>query len=394
MRGTSSQIVRLLVWCGVFVAATPDPASACGGLHCRPDQFVPRGGKLPANLPAVAWWPGRDYSDAASGTDGGTSPVATTASDLRFECAANGGPTRGIDFDVEMGDRMGRIRLRAPLAPGDTCTLSSKVVTCDLREAIEYLIQWPTPGYDLSFLSGRATFEVGPTAPLPAALGSLRTTQAAIESLEIPEDESCSQRFESCIVRVELELADDAQPWHDAFVYETRVDGKSWQVGRSAPLPVEQGGSYVGRARDLVYTLSPRDQHRGNALANGRHTVEMRASLPGTTLAFATEPVEIDLDCGFEVGDAGARDAGGSSSDVRDAGTVEPDSAGSGEGGSAVPRAGSHSARDAGSPGLSIKKSSCAVSILSDRADSNPTSGWALVALALGYLLRRRKVAR
>jgi hypothetical protein len=286
----SREPILLLLSCmGVVVALEAQPTHACSGVPCAPDQFLPRGGSVPANIAAVAWWPGHAWlaDDAVS--------VATKPSDLRFACEGPSG-SRSIAVDVELEPQGASvIRPRTTLVAGEQCTLHAEVSECDI-EAYAY----SDPGtFDGSFLDGRAELRIDDSAPLPAALGRLQTTAAERSWIELAADASCSSSVETCVIRAELEFGTDALPWRDAFVYETWVDGKRWRVDRSLPLPLEEGGSYEGRGKELFFSTPGGAASVGvlRGLAKGRHTVVMKAALPGTDVALTTAPITIDLSC-------------------------------------------------------------------------------------------------
>ena len=69
----------------------PTIAEACGGYTCSNDQFLPRAGKVPANITAIAWQPGYDVSAPA---DAGAGALPRLP---RFECrAANTEDATGV----------------------------------------------------------------------------------------------------------------------------------------------------------------------------------------------------------------------------------------------------------------------------------------------------------
>lgn len=292
--------LRLLValTCAAAFLLTPDVSLACGGFPCDPDQFVPRAGEVPANLDSIAWWPGRDWLGSVAADGGAFTPVMTEVGDLRFECGPDGGSTRSVSVGV---DRVGlglnwRIKPNEALSAGDVCKLSSTTVSCDLRGESEESISKPPPDYDDGFLSGEATFKVVEPAPLPAALGRVEVKPAAIESIELSAGSACSEIVAACVIQFKLELAAEALAWRDTLVYSTWVDEKQWSILRSAPVPSEAGGQYLGRGRDLIYAKQKDSGQSG--LSIGRHSIVIRASVANTDTRLETAPVTVDLDCG------------------------------------------------------------------------------------------------
>ncbi|HKU38637.1 MAG TPA: hypothetical protein VJR89_10835, partial [Polyangiales bacterium] len=165
-------------------------AEACSGLQCNPDQFVPRSGYVPANLPGVAWRSGfargvRDETDS-----GVIESVETAPADLRFQCKAQDGTTRSVTFDTEdVSSDLAYLRLRAPLQPGERCTLESSVVDCNLQD-VDLLLQGPD--FDRAYLRGSAEFRVTAAAVLPTELGTISVSAPLIERLELSEGAGCS----------------------------------------------------------------------------------------------------------------------------------------------------------------------------------------------------------
>lgn len=337
MQSMLRNVVCLVGMCaGVWVALPIQPTRACSGFGCWPDQYAPRAGTVPANLPAIAWWFGRSFGGF---DDADAGPAMTTADDLVLECGADAAARRTISVDVEMSDTYAQIIPKTALVAGESCSLHSRVVRCNLDEVGAEGAPWHP--HDTSYLTGRATFSVGASSPLPAALGTFEIEPAKLEPIELSEGSGCSGIETVCAVRGEVALSDEARPWRDAFVYETLVDGKPWRLFRAAPLPREEGSSYLGRGREILFAKQPGAQRRVDAsgLSPGRHTVVMRASLAGTHAALETKPVEINLDC-FADKDAGAQaptDAGQISE--RDASEVQPETdAGVADAGRSKPR--------------------------------------------------------
>lgn len=278
---------------------------ACSGLACSPDQYVPYDGTVPANIAAIAWWAGDEYRSPSDSDASVSGDVKTTASDLALECmgAAEAAP-HAVAIDVELGQAYSLVRPKTPLVDGAHCNLRSRVVACDLRGEGEHPEFWSP--FDAGYLSGVAAFQVGAEAPLPAALGRLVPEPAVMDSIELSEGAGCSVMQPACTIDAAITFSDDARRWKDAFVYETRVDGKVWLLRRAAPLPVEAGASYAGRGREILFATQPGVHSRADVqgLSPGKHTVVIRAALPGTAVMLETAPVEIDLNC-FAQTDAG-----------------------------------------------------------------------------------------
>jgi hypothetical protein len=342
---------------------------------------MPRTGTVPANLPAVAWWFGRSYYDELDDSDaGGPYPVMTTADDLVLECGDETANRRTIAVDVEVTGAYALIAPKTAFVAGESCSLHSRVVRCDLSKIEGF---WHK--HDMSYLTGRANFTVGASAPLPDALGVFEIEPAKVEPIELTEGAGCSGIDDVCATRGTIALSDGARPWRDAFVYETRVDGKPWRLPRAAPLPLDEGSSHIGRGREILFAKRPGASSRTDVrgLSVGRHSVVIRAYLPGTQVTLETEPVEIDLNC-FASEDAGVPA-------LNDAGLISDRDA------AEIDRDGEMNISDAGSPkprrrssGDRSGASSCNLVGL----DATGTSLPAFVLLSVfGILVRRRTCA-
>jgi len=249
--------------------------------------------------------------------------VMTTADDLVLECGAETANPRTIAVDVELTGPYALIAPKTAFVAGESCSLHSRVVRCDLSTIEGGFWQ----KHDMSYLTGRAAFSIAASAPLPDALGVFEIEAAKVEPIELGEGAGCSGIDDVCAIRGEIALSDEARPWRDAFVYETQVDGKPWRLYRAAPLPIDEGSSHIGRGREILFAKRPGASSHTDVkgLSVGRHSVVIRASLPGTQVTLETEPVEIDLNC-FANEDAGvqAHSDAGLISD-RDASETDPD---------------------------------------------------------------------
>jgi hypothetical protein len=283
----------LLATASLFLLArAPTPVSACGGPGCFPDQFVPVTGSLPQNAQAIAVFLGRAIvvSDARAPLDAGPSFdwVDTTKSDLSFECTDAMGSTTAIPFELEQNG-LALLRPQRPLAVGDTCSIVGHM--CGERG--------PVPLAGREYLQGHAEFRVIKPAALPSTLGTLELNVAQRDKVELAGGAACGESYESCVVRASVVLSKEATPWKDALIYSTWVDGQGWSVGdQEIGVPSQEGGSYLGRGRDLFYYLLEDARPGAEGLTRGKHRVSIRATLPGTDLMIETPPKEMTLDCG------------------------------------------------------------------------------------------------
>lgn len=233
---------------------------------------------MPANLPAIAWDPGYDVAN----------DLDRNARPPRLECTAADGGTRELSFQALPEDLPDRIELREPLVAGERCTLYSGVQECSVEQ-------------DLGHLQASTTFEVSESSPLPQTLGLIAVAGPKLELVELAADASCTESVLACVLRTSVMLSEAAEPWKDALLFETLVDGEPFTTWRHLALPDELGGQYDGRDAGAVYVLvenAPDNVRTLSEIAAGEHQLSMRARLPGSDLVLTTPEVTASLDCG------------------------------------------------------------------------------------------------
>ena len=266
----------------------PATGYACGGYQCRNDQFLPRSGTVPANIPAIAWLPGFDTRSGAS------SELALPS----FECAAADGSKHTIRFEAAPIDKPDRLQLSEKLIAGEHCTIQSGISDCSIDDP-DYVAPI-SEGNEISYLAGRAEFDVVDDSPPPQSLGLSAVISARLGDVDVAADASCSENVEVCLAETSLDWSSEALPWQHALLLETYVDGAHFSTGRNLSVPDELGGLYYGRDRDAVYatlgTVADNVQ-LSKQLDLGEHTLEIKARLPGTNETLSTAPVIIVLRC-------------------------------------------------------------------------------------------------
>lgn len=250
----------------------PSEASACSGPACVAPEHVPADG---ATVPANA--AGLQLLDLA--------PLTEMPSARLFEITADGEVEVPITLDRETFE----ILLEGSLAQEGSYRLESDA-GCGLEPA-------------------EATFTAGPAAPLPTTLGALEAGPMSWGTVPVPDDSgSCYADVEAVVVDVSLGLSPEAEPWASLFVYETYVDGELYApAGTISPgsaygdpyAGAAPGGSWVGRGVDRVYARCGGlpESAWDEGVAEGTHTVEIRATLPGTDVVLVSEPAVVDLYC-------------------------------------------------------------------------------------------------
>jgi hypothetical protein len=267
MRNTA-MIVAVAAAAGVTVARMR-AAEACSG--CFSAHFVPEdGATIPANTPALYWRPGRSAQQANPAE---VTLVRADAPDSPLPITRTLAPN-GFDY---------LLTPNTPLEPGVTYTLRDPN-SCTLS------------GGDAPKV---ATFTAGPAAPLPSTLGTLQATALPRVMMTVAQGASCSWQFDTARVAVDLTAAPEAAPWLDMLFFETLVDGAAWIAYEHLLEPPAPGASWQGRGADLLIAVCG---DSGNGLPQfylpeGAHAVEMRVTLPGTTLALASTTATARLSC-------------------------------------------------------------------------------------------------
>ena len=331
---------------GGLSALAPSRASACIQWICGDVRLLPSGGSVPRDLPGFLWVP---YEPSAPPDDGGV--WRPTAVDVSLE-----GPSGEVAVSLDdLGDGAYLIRPAQALASGQAYTVT-------LTDACG-------GGVDV------VTVNASTPAPLPQTLGALAVLDEGRQWIDVGTAVgSCSTSVDAATATVEIALDAAAAPWADVLAYETRVDGAAWAPVGSIVQRIPLGSSWVGRARDRVYAICGANEMMGfPGVSEGTHTIEMRATIPGTALTLATNSVTVELTC-----DGPRPDGDGGVCPSGSCGGPGPDG-----GGGACPSG------SCGGPGPDGGGGACAVG----GRGGAPLGAWLLVAGAL-FALRRRQAGR
>jgi uncharacterized protein (TIGR03382 family) len=256
----------LLISLSVLVSSRP--ADACSPPMCWPGAFLPGDATtIPSNAPGLYWRPSR----------AGIAP--STLSTVRLTTTM--APTTALSFTA------------TPLAGGDYVI----VPDAPLVEGTSYVLE------DLATCGGtagpRVTFTAGPSAPLPASLGTMWTDPHGTRlDLEIATSAgSCSMTVDAETFGIGVTPSTDATPWMALLLFETVVDGQPWQIQESINYEPGPGESWKGRGRDLLFRICTPDTAASyTGMSSGGHAVAFRASLPGGQ-PLATPALGVELMC-------------------------------------------------------------------------------------------------
>jgi hypothetical protein len=315
--------------CAALVAGTPAPAGACSGAGCVDAEFFPARGTVPANLPAVLFWPPSRLNDeaAAAGPDSGA------PGDVRFVRLDAAGPVE-VAFELVPSHEPSTRRLAgstdAPayrivpateLQPGARYAVWARGCSGDIaaeppREPYDHLDD-PEAGHFDAVLAPQApyaVFEASAAATLPSALGSMTISDPVRREVPLGGGSGCYELYDAASVVAAVER--QGAPFFDAIAFVTYVDGEVYRPSPHLNYAPAYGDSWIGHGRDdLVALCEP--GIRG-PLGVGRHTLRFEGRVAGTDVMLVGETVEFELSCGESV-DGGSAVAG-RGSDLLDAG--------------------------------------------------------------------------
>ena len=249
------------------------PVHACSPLPCDRNGVVPGGGSIPAGLAGIVW---------ASSGEGDR-------------------PGEAGDFALFRIDGGRRTRVRLASHPRAAVELEGQLLVPEggFVPGARYAY---AVGARCTHTPGPVKFEgelvVAPEAPRPTRLGVLRAAPARRGVVEVGTSiGSCSVHEDVAYVDVELAVDPAAEPYREAFFYETWVDGQRYLASSSIGIAPPLGASWVGRGADRIYTLCREHSAGFPGVSAGRHTVELRARVLGEGEPIASAPLDFALDC-------------------------------------------------------------------------------------------------
>jgi hypothetical protein len=259
--------VRYLALGPLLLAADPSTAEACSAPACWPGVLTPNEATpVPANLPGIYWRP-LSGANGVAGTDPANVVLATAAA-----------PDTELPFTTTaLEDGAFLIVPTQPLVDG-TSYVVNDLNTCDG-----------------SGTGPSASFAVGPSAPLPIALGSVAVTYEAHLPTDVPTSSgSCSTEVFAHLVGLTPTLIAEALPWTAVFHFEVLVDGAVWQTTDSINTQPSPRGTW-----QLYHSCASGDVDPGahTGLSQGAHTVAVRATIPGTSTVLLTEEITVEMSC-------------------------------------------------------------------------------------------------
>ena len=278
-------VVALGLLCAVFLA--PEQSAACSCVCYFPTWgFVSDGGLIPSNSRGLLWW---GEFEGAPGT----------AKGLPVQIANASGELLPIEYELVSKDRgLWLFRPRDGFKIGGSYVFTTRQICKNpIRRILPSGSEQTYGGLgDEQRISVTVSDQaaVSPAGPVTLKIGSPITN-----ALGIAAGGSCGVSVNAAQLSIEMVLPEAMKAFRDQLYFETIFDGTDrWSPSASICSPVLPGASWQGKGVDLLFSVcgdTPALAHGG--LASGRHTVEMRASLPGTDVSAVTSKVQVDLKC-------------------------------------------------------------------------------------------------
>jgi hypothetical protein len=268
--------------CAVLLA--PEQSAACSCL-CYYEAygygFVNGGDLIPSNSRGLLWWGKFDGSNG-------------TAQDLPVQIASASGESLLVEY--ELVDQNWGLWLFRPRGGFE---IRKSYVFTTKRTCLKGLIEDEEQRISVTVSDQAVVPPAGPVALKISESITDALSQSITGALMIAAGVSCSRMVNAAQLHIELDLPEAMRAFSDQLYFETIIDGTdSWKPSASICSPVLPGASWQGKGGDLLFSIcddTPAIAQEG--LAAGRHTVEMRASLPGTDVLAASSKVEVDLWC-------------------------------------------------------------------------------------------------
>lgn len=262
-----------------LVLLAPERSAACSCACYFPTWgFVSEGGLIPSNSPGLLWW---GEFEGANGTDQA----------LPVQIANASGEPLPVKYELVSKDQPRSLWL---FRPRDGFKIGKSYVFTT-RSICQKLF-----GGESISEEQRISVTVSDQAAVsPAGPVALKIGEPITSALSIAAGVSCGESVNAAQLPIETVLPEAMRAFRDQLYFETIIDGTDrWSPSASICTIVLPGASWRGKGVDLLFSVcgdTPALAHGG--LAAGRHTVEMRASLPGTDVSAVTSKVEVDLKC-------------------------------------------------------------------------------------------------
>jgi len=275
--------------CAVFLA--PERSAACSCVCYYPTWgFVSEGGLIPSNSPGLLWW---GEFEGSNGTDQA----------LPVQIASASGEPLPVEYELVSKEQPRRLWL---FRPRDGFKVGKSYVLTTTRICQKFTRMLGGPSIGGPSWEQRISVTVSDQAAVsPAGPVELKIGEPTTGAVAVPAGGICSEGVTAAQLRIVMDLPEAMKAFRDQLYFETIIDGTHhWSPYGSICALVLPGSSWQGKGVDLLFTVCG-DKPDDRGLSAGRHTVEMRASLPGTDVSAVTSEVEVELSCLKEHPDAG-----------------------------------------------------------------------------------------
>lgn len=256
--------------CTLFLA--PEQSAACSCVcYYNNWGFVSDGGLIPSNSHGLLWW--GEFEGSNSADHGLPVQIASTSGEplpVEYELVSKYGTQSLWLFRPRGGFKIGK----------------SYVFTT--RRTCAFMFEGGWEQQVSVTISDQAA--VSPAGPV-----ALKVGKPIMDALAVAAGGSCSEGITAAQFPIKMDLPEAMGVFRDQLYFETIIDGARWDASASLCNPVVPGTSWRGKGVDLLFIACTPFSSQG--LAAGRHTVEMRASLPGTDFLAVTSKVEVELRC-------------------------------------------------------------------------------------------------
>jgi hypothetical protein len=279
-----------------LVLLAPERSAACScGCYYPTWGFVSGGGLIPSNSPGLLWW---GEFEGSNGTDQA----------LPVQIASASGEPLPVEYKSVSKDPPRSLWL---FWPRDGFKIGKSYVFTTNRICQRVTRMLGGPSIDGPSWEQRISVTVSDQAAVsPAGPVALKIGEPTTGALQIAKGVSCSESVTAAQLPIEMDLPETIMTFRDQLYFETIIDGTHrWSPSASICTIVLPGASWRGKGVDLLFSICGDMPALGSidgnlsallargGLAAGRHTVEMRASLPGTDFLAVTSKVEVELRC-------------------------------------------------------------------------------------------------
>lgn len=277
---------KLLLMVLVFLASIPARVLACSCSGPFPLGFMSSNGEIPSNAKGLLW-------------QGDLRKDQYNAENLPFQILNAQGNKEPITFEVFSHEQNFRLFLVKPsrgFIPGEKYTFTSEV---GHFEKLMGMAEWNNLKAQKVEISVNQMAFNNPKHPYILDVGTLSE-----KKVYVPAGGSCGWEVATSAIPIDMVIPVKYRHFKDQLHYETWIDGNiRWYPAETLCDQFIPGSSWLNKkGSDLIYTNCNRWSAE-YGIQPGKHTVEMRAYLPGTDVEIKSQVKEIDLSCPQNVND-------------------------------------------------------------------------------------------